>query len=293
VAQRIYLRTLVINGKYAAAAPLGRKLLVLAPHDADLLDKAGYMERQAGDFQAARKHLEEAVALNPNYYYSRYNLGVVLEQLQDAAGAKEQFTKAVALGTSDPEVYVELAKVLHTLGETDAAQEQLKLYRQKLKEKSDKGVAILKSKQAQEAAKAGDNQKAAALYREACEALPDNPDMPYLLALVLDQLGDNAGERTALEQAIKNDPEYAQAHYQLGYLETRNLKLAAAEEQFHLALKTAPKFVQAWVALAATLAMENRLQDARDTVANALKLDPNNVAALDLSKRLTAAQERH
>jgi len=70
---------------------------------------------------------------------------------------------------------------------------------------------------------------------------------------VLNQLGDTAGVRAALEQAIKNDPGYEQAHYQLGYLETRTLELSAAEEQFRLALKTAPKFVRAWVALAATL----------------------------------------
>jgi len=47
------------------------------------------------------------------------------------------------------------------------------------------------------------------------------------------------------------------------------------------------------VALAATLGMENRLQDAREAVTSALKLEPENTAALDLSKKLAAAQEQH
>jgi hypothetical protein len=39
--------------------------------------------------------------------------------------------------------------------------------------------------------------------------------------------------------------------------------------------------------------MENRLQDAQQAVASALKLEPNNAAALDLSKKLAAVQEQH
>jgi tetratricopeptide (TPR) repeat protein len=292
-AQRIYLRTLIINGDNQVAAPLGRKLLALAPHDPDFLYLNGILERGAGDFAAARKHLEESVALNPNFYNSHFNLGVVLEQLQDAAGAREQFKKAIELGANEPEVRFELAKVLRTLGETEEAQEQLKLYQQRLKEESDKSLAILKSTQAEEAVKAGDNRKAADLFREASAALPGNPALANRLAVVLGELGDTAGERTALQQAIEADPEFAPAQYQLGYLETREGDNAAAEQQFRLALKAAPNYIQAWVALAATLGMESRFQEAQDAVANALKIEPDNKAALELSQKLADAQGQH
>ncbi|MGA9672101.1 MAG: tetratricopeptide repeat protein [Terracidiphilus sp.] len=292
-AQRIYLRTLIINGDNKAAAPLGRKLLVLAPHDAELLFLNGMLERGAGDFAAARKHLEESVALNPNFYNSHYNLGVVLEQLQDAAGAREQFKKAIELGANEPEARFELAKVLRTLGETAEAQEQLKIYQQRLKEESDKSLAILKSTQAEEAVKAGDNRKAADLFREASAALPENPALAYRLGVVLGELGDTKGERGALQQAITADAEFAPAHYQLGYLETREGDNAAAEQQFRLALKAAPNYTQALVALAATLGMESRFKDAQDTVNDALKIEPDNKAALELSRKLADAQSQH
>ena len=110
-------------------------------------------------------------------------------------GAREQFKTAIELGANEPEVRFELAKVLRTLGETAEAQEQLKLYQQRLKEESDKSLAILKSTQAEEAVKAGDNRKAAGLFREASAALPDNPALAYRLAVVLGELGDTAGER--------------------------------------------------------------------------------------------------
>ena len=49
----------VLNGEDDLAAPLGRKLLALAPHDADFLYLNGVIERTAGDYATARKHLQE------------------------------------------------------------------------------------------------------------------------------------------------------------------------------------------------------------------------------------------
>jgi len=290
-AQRIYLRTLINAGDNDRAAMLGRKLLVLAPHDADLLNLNGFLERKAGNFSAARKHLEEAVTVNPNDYNSRVNLGLVLAQLKDVAGAKEQLEKAVELGATEPQVRFELAKVLRVLGENEGAQRQLTLYQQKLKEESDQSLAVLKSTEAAQAVKDGDNRKAADLYREACRAQPSNAGFAYRLALVLDDLGDTAGERLALQQAISADASFVLAQYQLGYLDFQAGDNAAAERQFRLTVKAVPDNVQAWISLAATLGAESRIPAAQEAVANALRLEPNNAAALQLSKRLAAAQE--
>ena len=98
------------------------------------------------------------------------------------------------------------------------------------------------------------------------------------------------GERAALQQAIKTDPDFALAQYQLGYVESRDGDYAAAEQQFRLAAKAAPGYVQAWIALAATLASESRFPEAQEAVATALKLEPDNADALDLSKTLAANQ---
>jgi Flp pilus assembly protein TadD len=291
-AQRILLRTLVVTGDNDAAMPLGRKLLARAPRDGDLLNLVGFLERKAGDYADARKHLEQAVALNPSDNNPRVNLGLVLVELKDAAGAKEQLEKAVELGATEPQIRFELAKVLRTLGENEEAQQQLKLYQQKLKDESDQALAVLKATQAQEAVKAGDNQKAAALYREAFAAQPNDAALPYRLALVLGDLGDLAGERAALEQAIGIDPNLFAAQYALGYLEFQAGDNAAAERQFRLTVKAAPGNSQAWLSLAATLGAESRIQEAQHAVATALQLEPDNAGAQELSKKLAAAQSQ-
>ena len=292
-AQRVYLSVLVFNAKYQTARPLAQRLLAQAPHDADFLYLNGVLERTAGDFASARKHLEEAAKLSSNQYSIRYNLGYTLEQLQDYAGAKEQLEQAVQLDPTEPESHFELARVLRKLGETDAANQQLVLYQKQVKDKSDHTIAAQKSTQAAEAARDGDWQRAAALYREAIAVLPDNAGLHYQLALVLDALRDMDGERSALEQTVKIDPNFALAHYQLGTLDSRNGDVAGAEQQFRMAVRASPGYVQAWIALAATLGKQSRIPDALQAVDSALKIDPNNSAGLELRKNLVANRAQH
>ncbi|MGB8030406.1 MAG: tetratricopeptide repeat protein [Terracidiphilus sp.] len=292
-AQRIYLRTLVITGNNEVAAPLARSLLALAPHDADLLNLNGLLEQKAGDFAAARKHLEEAVALSPNDYNPRVNLGVVLAELKDAEGARRQFEKAMELGTDEPQVHFELAKVLRSLGDMQAAQQQLALYQQKLKEKSDLAVAVSKATEAAEAVKSGDNSKAADLYRQACAAQPQNAGLAFRLAMVLESLGDLNGERAVLGQAIQANPHFVLAQYRLGYMDFQAGDNAAAERHFRLTVEALPDNVQAWISLAAALGAQSRFDEAQDAVAHALKIDPDNAAALDLSRKLAASRNQH
>ena len=79
---------------------------------------------------------------------------------------------------------------------------------------------------------------------------------------------------------------------QLGYLASKSGDSAAAEEHFRLAVRAAPGYTQAWISLAATLAMESRLSEAQEALASALKLEPDNADALQLRKDLNAAQEQ-
>lgn len=289
-AQRVYLQVLVFNAENQTALPLARKLLARVPHDEDLLYLNGVVERAAGDFANARRHLEEAAALDPNRYATRFNLGCTLEQLHDDAGAKAQLEKAIELDPTAPESRFELAKVLRKLGEADEAQRQLALYQKQLKEQSDRGVAAQKSTQAAEALRAGDRQKAASLYREAIAALPDNAGLQLQLAEVLRDLDDAKGQRAALEEAVRIDPGFALARYELGQLDFREGSIGNAEQSLREAIKASPGYVQAWVALAATLARESRYSDALQAVDSALKIAPSDSEAIELRKKLVAGQ---
>jgi cytochrome c-type biogenesis protein CcmH/NrfG len=68
---------------------------------------------------------------------------------------------------------------------------------------------------------------------------------------------------------------------------------AGAERQFRLTVEAVPGNAKAWVSLAATLGAQSRFQEAKDAVANALKIEPDNAAALALGKKLAAAEDQH
>ena len=289
-AERNYFRLMVLNDDYALATPLGRKLLLKAPHDFEVLYLNGVMERASGDFPAARRHLEEAVALDPKHYNARYNLGVVLAELKDNAGAKEHLEKALELGATEPQIRFKLSSVLRALGETAEAQEQLKLYQQELQDQNNRTLAASKAAQGDKEMETGDPQKAVAFYREAVGATPNVPLLSFKLALALDRTGAVDEERALLEKTVQANPGFALAQNQLGYLASRGGDSAAAEEHFRQAVKAAPGYVQAWVSLAATLGMESRYPEAQQALASALQLDPQNAEALQLRKDLDAAQ---
>jgi Flp pilus assembly protein TadD len=236
--------------------------------------------------------LEQAVALDPNHYNARYNLGVALLELKQFAEAREQLAKTLELGGTEPEIRVKYATALRDLGETELAKQQLDLYQKQLQSIQHHALAASKTAQGDKEFATGDPQKAVADYREASEATPEDAQIAYKLALALDKTGDTAAERTVLEQVVKINPGFALAENQLGYLASKSGDPAGAEEHFRMAVRAAPAYTQAWISLAATLAMESRLSEAQEALASALKLEPANADALQLRKDLTAAQEQ-
>jgi tetratricopeptide (TPR) repeat protein len=291
-AQISYMKTLVLNGDWVPARPVGKQMLTEAPHRFETLYFNGVLERQGGDFAAARDHLTEAEGLDPNLANLHYNLGVALSRLNNPVRAIEELRKAVALGDTQPETHFELAKVLRTQGQTDDAGKEMVLYQNLIQHEAQVSIAGSKTAEADQAVEKGDLQLAIQRYREAVAATPDNALISWKLSLALDKANDPDGEHQALEQVIAIDPNFALAQNQLGYLDSRKGDLAGAEQHFHQALQAAPGFTQAWISLAATLGMESKFPEARDALASALRLDPQNTQARELSQELTAAQNQ-
>ena len=287
-AQRIYLRALLVDSNLEISLPLAHKLVQRAPRDSDILFLCGAAERQAGDFQNARKHLEAAAAINPKHYNTHFDLGAVLAEMHEWGEAETQFKLAIELGDTEPEARFQLSQALRKQGKTEEAAEQLQIYQAKVKQKSDNTLAMQKATQADEAAAKGDKKQAAALYREASDTLPKEAKLAYRWAMVLDGLEDYSTERLALERAVEDDPASALAHNQLGYVYSKLDETALAEEQFRQAVKAAPKYVPAWISLAASLAMQSKYPEARQAIESALKVDPGNKDAQELRNSLPA-----
>jgi len=291
--QVLYLRTLVLAGDAAKAEALGHTLLTAEPRNWEILYLTGFLKLQSGDYVAARKYLEQSVALKPDDPDSRFDLGVALASTKVDSAAKEQLQKAIALGYGKPEVHFELARVLQSLGDTGDSQEQMRLYQQSLKAQSSQTQAAGQVALADQALAAGRLEQAITLYRNAEEIDPDEPLLAYKLAMALNKSGDLAGERAALKRAIQLNPHFALAQNQLGYLDSQDGDTGSAERHFRLAVDGDPGYANAWMNLAATLFLESQWEQAKAAVGHVLALDPVNPRARALSEQLNAMTGRH
>ncbi len=287
-AQRLLLHLLFTGNDLERAKPVAQTLLSRLPLDPFVLYVNGTLERQAGNYAGARTHLERSIALDPSLDDAHYNLGLALSKLNDRAGARKEFEKSLALADHDPEVHFQLSRVLRSLGEQDKADKQLQLFRDATEEQSRRSVAQSKAIAAEKELTGGDANKAVTLYNEALQETPDDALLDFKLAMALDKTGDTKAERVALEKAVQIDPAMAIAQNQLGYLAVRSGDSATAEEHFRDAVRAAPAYAEAWVNLAATLAMESKIPEAQRAVESALKADPDNANAIQLQKELSS-----
>jgi tetratricopeptide (TPR) repeat protein len=295
-AEVLLFRVLVLNQHNDRARPMGPKLLAELPHNAEILYLNGLVERSMGKDAEAKAHLEEAVALDPDFFSYRYNLGAVLVALHEWKEAKENLEKAIALGDAEPQVHYELALALRGLGESDAARKEIEKYQDMKKVEEDGVEAAASVGQGDSDLAEGNVKEAIEHYRHATEVVPGNGYYKYKLSVALHRSGDLDGERAQLEAAVKLDPKLPAAQKQLGYLLSRSGDASGAVEHFQLAVQAAPGWTEAWINLAAELAVESHFDEARDAVATALRLEPDNSQARKLSDILahnSAGQESH
>ena len=262
-------RALVMSNHIDDARPLGSRLLVQRPHDPEVLYLNGVIERVHGDYAHARAHFEEALALQPNDFNIHYNFGILLVFESEWQHAIDELQKSIALGEPYPEVHFQLAKALRGLGDNEAAKRETDTY-QRLKLAAEAGIeAVAAVRQGDADLDAGDVKEAILHYREAVDKAPENANYKYKLSAALHQSGD-----------------LAPAQRQLGYLLDRAGDPDAAIQHFRAAVKAAPEWVVAWINLSAELAATGQLDEARQAVDKALRLEPANPMAIKLSGQL-------
>lgn len=295
-AQAQLLRILVLTGHVSEARPIGPKVLARRPRDPEVQFLNGMLLHSAGDNEGARKLLEQSVAGDPRSANAHYELGIVLEQLKDWAAARQELEKAISAGAQAAQVHYHLGVALQALGDTPDAQKEIQTFQALKKSEEAKLEASMKVGQADDELKSDQVQQAIDHLKEAVEDQPENATYKYKLALALHRAGDTKDEGEQLEQAVKLDPGLAAAQNELGYLLSRQGDSAGAIGHFRRAVQSAPLYVDAWINLAGELAMTGQFSDARDAVAMALRLDPQNELARKLSDRLAqdpSAQQAH
>jgi Flp pilus assembly protein TadD len=225
-----------------------------------------------------------------------------------------QLQKALQLDPNFNDARFQLVFALRALGRLEESREQLKIFTEAKQRDVKLNVAEVKGNQANADLQAGDAQKAVDLYREALADDPKNARTRYDLALALDRLGDYAGERVALQDAMKLDAKLAPVYNQLGFLQLKAGQTADAENNFKTAIALDPQYAEAqsnlgvlygqqgrepeaerlfveatenntqyrqgFANLGLIQASQGRLPEAATTLARAVQLDANNTTVL-------------
>jgi protein O-GlcNAc transferase len=126
-----------------------------------------------GDTANAKVQYEKAIALDPKDATLRNNVGNVYRDLGDYTRAIEAYRLAITLPPDDVHPYTNLANIY--------------LY------------------------KLNNRDEAIAIYKEAIAKLPKNQELPVLLGIAYEQIGDRVNAAAAFQSALDGNPNNAAA----------------------------------------------------------------------------------
>jgi protein O-GlcNAc transferase len=206
----------------------------VANEAADSLISEGNRAERAGDLQRARELYGRAVEMAPRYAKAHLNLGIALEAEGLPEAAAASYESALVLDPGDPYVCYNA------------------------------GRAVRRSAPA----------RAEELLRTALSAKPEFPEALVLLADLREAQGRLGDALAALEEALRQRPDYAGAWHNYGLLLQSEEHLDGAEDAFRRAIALDHTFIPPRQSLGILLRQEGRVLEAWQTLAAARKDAP-------------------
>lgn len=260
-------------GHSTKAHKIFNSLTTLAPNLPEGHYNHGNLFMTEGNVQRAANCFELAVNLRADYAEAWYSLGVCYRRRGLLDEAVNAFKKGTMSG-EDPENIFQLGVTLHIAGrlkEAEAAygtalsivEQPLYLYNM--------GVLLQEQKRFIEARD----------YLEKVVALqPDNAKAYNNLGLTLDGTGCYREAEDCFLKAVFLQPDLAEAYNNLGHmLMTRRESFAEAEANFKQAIKINPEFCRAWYNLATCRQGQNLIPEALSAFQRAIDIEPDLVEA--------------
>jgi Flp pilus assembly protein TadD len=310
------LLSLLACGGGHAAGPRTQQAVALPPANPMAVGKMvqGVQAAKDGQRERAASLLREAIGIDANLWEARYDLGVVLANAGDLAGAEEQLAVAAKLAPDSQEIAVALAETRRRRSEHKLAAEGLAdfvqdhpnavdartLYVAALRESGqiDKAISeareVLVRKPADATALAelalahlakGEKEAAALLSKQAIDSNPNSAVAHRATGLLDLSNGDDAEAFAEFRKAAQADPRDTTSRLNMGVVLLKAGAYPKAEEQYREILKVSPDDVEAQVGLAAALRGEadaqhpQKLEEARSILEKVLAQDPHDTSA--------------
>jgi tetratricopeptide (TPR) repeat protein len=232
-----YARLLVSDRRYVEARAQFEKLLGDLPGNPDVSVAAGLLAMQLKDYDAAEKHLKQALA---SQYRDEATVRMYLGQLFDERGRYEEAAEwygSVGRGEQYVPAQIRRAAMLAKQGKLPEARQHLKQI--SVQNNQQRVQVIVAEAQLLRDAKA--YGEAFELLGKALEKLPNYPDLLYDHAMAAEKLGKIDVLEQDLRKLIQIKPDYAHAYNALGYtLADRSERLDEARQLVEKALELAP-----------------------------------------------------
>jgi len=248
----------------------------------NLLNRAVELHN-TGNVEAAKKHYQQVLKIDPKQPIALHYLGLALHQLGQFKQAIKCFVRAIELTPKDHEIYRNIALTYQTLGDTQKAEDCL---HQALDLNPNYALAYLnlgilyKNTQRVEQSEQS--------YRKAIALEPNDTAAYSNLGNLLMNLQRLDEAEDCFNKAISIDPNYALGHCNLGFLLTEIGCHKEAETSCRKAVSIDPTSAVAFNNLGLSLHKQLRMKEAIEAFEKALKLKPDE---LDAFTNLSAVQQ--
>jgi len=246
-------------GKPAQAVVAYEQAARLTPDSARVLRSLAMGLSAAGQATRAEAIFKRALAIGPSDPITWYRYGLFESASGHAAEAVEKIRKAIELDPSLPEQHTSLADILAKSGQTEAATAAVRdALRADPYDDAAWDIAgrVLTEK----------SEMAEAFYDFTRTTRLRPTYAPYLydfaLALIRGDRFDEAQQRA--EEAVRADPNLADAHELLGSLFARKRQLAEAVREYQRCLELRPESSRAHLKLANVLAAQGDIAGASE-----------------------------
>ncbi len=267
--------------------------LRLKPAHPSALLGLGYIYIRRGEETNAIPLLRKAAAAAPKEYRPHFLLGTVYNHLEKYREAVAEFEAALRLGSSDAEVYYQLARAYGKLDRMDDRRQALarfsELTRQSSRQREDQRQAVRLTEEAQVLVEAGDLRGAVVRLEEARVIRPSDDKILFRLAGLNFDLKQFENARNYSQEAISLAPSEWLYHYLLGLVEVSSGRRRDARGSFETARKLNASAAEVHDALGELYLEENDLTQALACFRRAVELRPDEPL---YRQHLTSASRR-
>jgi tetratricopeptide (TPR) repeat protein len=237
-----------LKGDAAQSRAAFAHALELQPNDVPTLIWLGEADVDQGNYAHAVECLEKASTLDPQATAVHYPLAMAYRGLRDEARAQAHLARGGAPATTHDDPLMQRVDGMISSG-------------------------LVYEVNGADALERGDWKSAADSFRKGIDIAPGQPSLHHKLGTALALLGDRKGAVEQFERAIAIDPTFAKAQYGLGLIQASSGRNQEAEQHFTAALAAEPGDVDARVQLAHLLRRAGRFDAALPHYAAIVKAD--------------------